>query len=509
MRSLLVTHPQERQFGVVAVTGDPLKKRVLSGMCVVNLVMLAGCGGDRTPRETPAPPAPLEEHVAAVSEAIVTPATGLTGLWHFDGNTADASGHGHTGTLLGTPTVIASGRFGKAYSFDGSSSIDVGDLIPSTSQSYSVNVWFRTTHPAITEDWRMMIGKLDLPDGTAGSGPLNLFLGDGRDVGGSRAPIYQVQLNGGGPFSLGDYSLSSINGHDGAWHMATATYKSGKQALYVDGALLGSATFAGPLPQPHQLGRTVIIGGTEWGAYVHPWIGDLDEVALWNRALTAAEVTALYAPPPGPKSCLAILQSNPDAKDGVYAIQPNANLPAFNVRCDMTADAGGWTLVGNYPYPGNVGVAGWNGGAQVGTSFTDRSKPFKMSDAVLNSIKSSGHGFRAHGKATYCALGGGTFGPCSINTTAFFKSSCSYSSSVLAPNCANAFRDYVFAVPIGTDATACPSGHYGLVASTCGVTSTMITSHAGDLIAVGAYAASIEAHNGRPLENPSIDVWVK
>src|SRR5262249_37742171 len=53
---------------------------------------------------------------------------GLLGLWHLDGDTTDASGNGHQGILVGSPTVIPDGVAGQAYHFDGNDAIDVGDL---------------------------------------------------------------------------------------------------------------------------------------------------------------------------------------------------------------------------------------------------------------------------------------------------------------------------------------------------------------------------------------------
>ena len=50
---------------------------------------------------------------------------------------------------------------------------------------------------------------------------------------------------------------------------------------------------------------------------------------------------------PCPRTCLDVKTSNPAALDGVYTLDPTGtNLP-IPVRCDMTLDGGGWTLVGH------------------------------------------------------------------------------------------------------------------------------------------------------------------
>ncbi|XP_028390920.1 fibrinogen C domain-containing protein 1-like isoform X2 [Dendronephthya gigantea] len=47
-------------------------------------------------------------------------------------------------------------------------------------------------------------------------------------------------------------------------------------------------------------------------------------------------------PVPGNSSCATLFKSG-ERKDGVYTINPD-NLGAFQVRCDMTSDGGGWTV---------------------------------------------------------------------------------------------------------------------------------------------------------------------
>jgi len=73
--------------------------------------------------------------------------------------------------------------------------------------------------------------------------------------------------------------------------MFTFTHRSGSQKLYIDGKLSASETFSGPLPSSQ---ASVRIGGHHFGAYHHPWIGDVDEVLIYNRVLSGDEVMQIF-----------------------------------------------------------------------------------------------------------------------------------------------------------------------------------------------------------------------
>src|SRR6185503_2071207 len=74
----------------------------------------------------------------------------------------------------------------------------------------------------------------------------------------------------------------------GEWQLVVGTYNGTTGTLYVDGVAVGSDTFAAPgtvtLPVYTGLGATGSFG----------WKGRIDEVQIWNRALTATEVRTLY-----------------------------------------------------------------------------------------------------------------------------------------------------------------------------------------------------------------------
>lgn len=206
-----------------------------------------------------------------------------------------------------------------------------------------------------------------------------------------------------------------------------------------------------------------------------------------------------------PTSCLEIQAAGGPAVDGIYAIYPTGR-EAVEVYCLMSSDGGGWTLVGNFPWPGHTaGVPQWTSGAQVGSSFADLARPFKLSDADINALRT--YGFRAFGSANYCSVSDGPPRPCSISTLLFWPASCSYSSSSSSPACSTAYHDAGFIKP--AKGTSPCEQHWGLVAADCNQTATMGTSHSGDHVFVGEYGSWTHAYDGRAGENPSIRFWVR
>jgi hypothetical protein len=201
-------------------------------------------------------------------------------------------------------------------------------------------------------------------------------------------------------------------------------------------------------------------------------------------------------------SCLAILDAGVAMGDGLYWIKDNQGLPV-QVRCLHSADGGGWTLVANFPWPGNTnGVAGWNSGSRVGNTYTDLATQWKMSDSFMNSLRTKG--WRVRGTATVC-----WDGPCMVDSTYYFAPTCTYNSAALNPSCGQAYYDAAMQQPSqNNDGTAC-GWHWGLTSASCGGVAEVGTSHMDNHEFIGIYKSSSHAYDGRAGENPSLQTWVR
>ncbi|MCX6922675.1 MAG: hypothetical protein NT154_05585, partial [Verrucomicrobia bacterium] len=81
---------------------------------------------------------------------------------------------------------------------------------------------------------------------------------------------------------------------DGLWHFVVATGTSNNISLYVDGVMQATATVDKSAGYGAGL-HPFKIGGSLWATTGNDFVGNLDEVALFYRALSAAEVANLYS----------------------------------------------------------------------------------------------------------------------------------------------------------------------------------------------------------------------
>jgi hypothetical protein len=78
----------------------------------------------------------------------------------------------------------------------------------------------------------------------------------------------------------------------GVWTLATATYDGTWMKLYKNSQLVGTGLKLGNIAQNNNV--PAWIGGNPDGETSRPFLGTIDEVAMFNKALTASQIDSLY-----------------------------------------------------------------------------------------------------------------------------------------------------------------------------------------------------------------------
>lgn len=216
------------------------------------------------------------------------PTNGLVGYWPFNGNANDASGNGNNGTVNGaTLTTDRNGNANSAYSFNGTSNINISNsnIAAFLYSSFSCGAWFKTSSSSpgdiIRYDNCVTGSGWGLRIGYNNTGQIQ-----GLEFDNSRNP---------------NFVTSNNLYNNGNWHFVL--YKRDisimKDFLFIDNQLISETTFSSVF-NIELTGHPLFIGaGCDF------FNGDLDDIAIYNRALTQQEITALYTGTNAPTtSCL-------------------------------------------------------------------------------------------------------------------------------------------------------------------------------------------------------------
>jgi len=233
-------------------------------------------GGSATKAASTTMTTPTPPPVANVSAA-TTDATGLVAAYSFDeGNgttVTDVSGQGNHGTIT-KATWTTQGRFGAALAFNGATSwVTVPDA-PSLNLAtgMTLEAW---VYPIVTlTGWRTVIQKEE-PDGPDG---VVYFLEANSDV---NQPATGVSING------EELLYGRMRLRAGTWTHLAATYDGTWQRLYINGVEVAQRAQTGLIASSSGVLR--IGGDSVWGQYFQ---GRIDEVRIYNRALSASEIQA-------------------------------------------------------------------------------------------------------------------------------------------------------------------------------------------------------------------------
>ncbi|PCH89144.1 MAG: hypothetical protein COB88_02075 [Flavobacteriales bacterium] len=254
-------------------------------------------------------------HFSFAQSNCVTPPPGMVAWWDGDsisGSTAVDIQGTYDGTLVGA--TIDTGMVGNAMRFDGFGDyVSVGDPVVNT-PPYTVDAWVNPTSIGSSSQYILANGG----ETTGGIG-FALLIENGQ------WRFYIKDISGVGSYSFEPGSFAGANITSTGWTFLAGSWDGttnpGSLKLYVDGVLAGTGTpISGATGNPQNL---FIGSSTNTSAYL--WDGLIDEVEVFDRELSQAEIQSIFdagsagkckAPPPLPCDTLTFTKQSPTCKSG-------------------------------------------------------------------------------------------------------------------------------------------------------------------------------------------------
>lgn len=206
--------------------------------------------------------------MAATAHADIT--TGLLGWYGFENNVNDSSGNSRNGTP--TAVTYAAGQVGQAAVFNNiNSAVDVAGLagvLPGGSAARSVAFWVN-------------------PSSIADNGNMVSWGGS------ANTQRFSVLMQGGGALDMIGWFADRPSGSflaANTWTHVVTTYSAGTLQFFVNGALVSSPLVA----LNTDAAQILRIGVNVAGQNNEYFGGSIDEVRIYNRVLSATDVTELF-----------------------------------------------------------------------------------------------------------------------------------------------------------------------------------------------------------------------
>ena len=197
---------------------------------------------------------------------------GLVGYWKFDetsgATSTDSSGNGNNGTLVNGPSWV-SGKVGGALSFNGTTQyVSVADNTSlNLTNAITISFWLYQTSNYAPDGYIVTIYKNDM------NGYMPRINNGTFDV----AMAGNYHRNSGGAARLN------------TWLLGTITYDGTTITNYINGVAVASSSFFATI---NASGSALIIGSR--GGSTEFYTGLIDDIRIYSRALSAAEIMALY-----------------------------------------------------------------------------------------------------------------------------------------------------------------------------------------------------------------------
>jgi glucose/arabinose dehydrogenase len=245
-----------------------------------NVYTFASWSDGGAPQHVIVVPPAAASYVATYSVAQNPPPPGLVAGYRFGEGagtiTADISGNNNVGTLVNGP-AWTTGKYGIALSFGGTGYVDLGNATSlRLTGSMTLTAWIKTSANPVDDG--SIVAKL----GTAG-----WQLKTTPDTGPRTAAI-QISSNGSDAIQRYGATVLATN----TWYHVAGVYDAAARTLsvYVNG-VLDNGTLSGSVPAAqYDAPYSVNIAQRPGNPELFNFLGTIDEVHVFNRALSAAEI---------------------------------------------------------------------------------------------------------------------------------------------------------------------------------------------------------------------------
>ena len=234
-----------------------------------------------------------------VAGALPVITNGLVAAYEFSSNANDVSGNGNHGVVNGaTLTADRFGNLDSAYSFDASRArIEVAPIFSSDQTQLTYVSWVKIN---------ASFGGTIYGEYSTSGWTRNYFLSGPYQGGYVTLSTYPSsgQLNREVFFQRPDLVSD--------WVQVALVREGNTVHGYLNGSYYGSdtasGTYSGPTPTLAAIGNRYnsVAGGWYVNGDTYKWDGAIDELLVYDRALSATEVQTLYSPVPEPTTALLV-----------------------------------------------------------------------------------------------------------------------------------------------------------------------------------------------------------
>lgn len=209
------------------------------------------------------------------------------GEWKFDNNADDTSGNVNNGTVNGA-TFVPGGQIDSALSYDGIDDfVNIpDDPVLSGMSQLSISVWVKLTSSG---NWQFFVNKFNANSGPPGTPQDDSYLLAANSSG---QIVWQIETDSASPVADNILTTTTADVFDDMFHHIVGTYDGVTMKVYLDGVEIKSITATGstvtsstPLTIGRGLNNSIPAFFTK---------GILDQVRIYSRGLTLAEVTELF-----------------------------------------------------------------------------------------------------------------------------------------------------------------------------------------------------------------------